>query len=105
MCENTEAADEVGDYLQQLPDFAGDKLLVIHTTALVRSPKPISISPGAPRGTSTSNESRIRCIVSVLMLREGWDVRNVSVIVTLRTSHARKRKSCRSRRLAAGCAG
>ena len=31
MCENTLAADEVGDYLRQLPDFAGDKLLVIHT--------------------------------------------------------------------------
>ena len=31
MCENTLAADEAGDYLRQLPDFAGDQLLVIHT--------------------------------------------------------------------------
>ena len=31
MCENTQAADEAGDYLRQLPDFAGDRLLVIHT--------------------------------------------------------------------------
>ncbi len=31
MCENTLAADEAGDYLRQLPDFAGDRLLVIHT--------------------------------------------------------------------------
>ena len=30
-------------------------------------------------------DSQIRCIVSVLMLREGWDVRNVCVIVTLRS--------------------
>jgi len=31
MCENTLAADTAGDYLRQLPDFAGDRLLVIHT--------------------------------------------------------------------------
>ena len=31
MCENTQAADEAGDYLRQLPDFSGDRLLVIHT--------------------------------------------------------------------------
>src|SRR5207248_1554832 len=30
-------------------------------------------------------DSPVRCIVSVLMLREGWDVRNVCVIVTLRS--------------------
>jgi type III restriction enzyme len=31
-----------------------------------------------------SNRSPYRCIVSVLMLREGWDVRNVTTIVPLR---------------------
>lgn len=31
-----------------------------------------------------SNESPYSCIVSVLMLREGWDVRNVTTIVPLR---------------------
>jgi type III restriction enzyme len=31
-----------------------------------------------------SNKSPYRCIVSVLMLREGWDVRNVTTIVPLR---------------------
>jgi type III restriction enzyme len=30
------------------------------------------------------NSSQYRCIVSVLMLREGWDVRNVTTIVPLR---------------------
>lgn len=34
-------------------------------------------------------DSNIRCIVSVLMLREGWDVRNVCVIVTLRSLTAK----------------
>jgi type III restriction enzyme len=31
-----------------------------------------------------TNESPYNCIVSVLMLREGWDVRNVTTIVPLR---------------------
>lgn len=31
-----------------------------------------------------SNKSQYLCIVSVLMLREGWDVRNVTTIVPLR---------------------
>jgi type III restriction enzyme len=31
-----------------------------------------------------SNDSPYNCIVSVLMLREGWDVRNVTTIVPLR---------------------
>ena len=35
------------------------------------------------------SDSRIRCIVSVLMLREGWDVRNVCVVVTLRSMTAK----------------
>ena len=31
-----------------------------------------------------SDTNPYRCIVSVLMLREGWDVRNVTTIVPLR---------------------
>ena len=33
---------------------------------------------------STDAESPVNCIVSVLMLREGWDVQNVTVVVGLR---------------------
>lgn len=85
MCENTEAADEVGDYLQQLPDFAGDKLLVIHTNRSGEITKAdLDLARRAARDID-GDESPVRCIVSVLMLREGWDVRNVSVIVTLRS--------------------
>ena len=89
MCENTEAADEVGDYLQQLPDFAGDKLLVIHTNRSGEITKAdLDIARRAARDID-GDESPVRCIVSVLMLREGWDVRNVSVIVTLRSLTAK----------------
>lgn len=38
-----------------------------------------------------TNASPYRCIVSVLMLREGWDVRNVTTIVPLRPLTARAR--------------
>jgi len=89
MCENTEAADEVGDYLQQLPDFAGDKLLVIHTNSSGEITKAdLDLARRAARDID-GDESPVRCIVSVLMLREGWDVRNVSVIVTLRSLTAK----------------
>jgi type III restriction enzyme len=84
MCENTLAADEAGDYLQRLPDFAGDQLLVIHTNRSGEITKDdLDIARRAARDVD-GPDSRIRCIVSVLMLREGWDVRNVCVIVTLR---------------------
>jgi type III restriction enzyme len=84
MCENTLAADEAGDYLQQLPDFAGDRLLVIHTNRSGEIAKDdLDVARRAAREVDQP-DSPIRCIVSVLMLREGWDVRNVCVIVTLR---------------------
>lgn len=89
MCENTQAADEVGDYLRQLPDFAGDKLLVIHTNRSGEVTKAdLDLARRAARDID-GDESPVRCIVSVLMLREGWDVRNVSVIVTLRSLTAK----------------
>jgi type III restriction enzyme len=89
MCENTQAADEVGDYLRQLPDFSGDKLLVIHTNRSGEITKAdLDLARRAARDID-GDESPVRCIVSVLMLREGWDVRNVSVIVTLRSLTAK----------------
>lgn len=91
MCENTLAADEAGDYLRQLPDFAGDRLLVIHTNRSGDITKDdLDLARRAARDVD-GPDSRIRCIVSVLMLREGWDVRNVCVIVTLRPLSAANR--------------
>jgi len=91
MCENTLAADEAGDYLRQLPDFAGDQLLVIHTNRSGEITKDdLDLARRAAREVDEP-DSRIRCIVSVLMLREGWDVRNVCVIVTLRALTAANR--------------
>lgn len=91
MCENTLAADEAGDYLRQLSDFSGDQLLVIHTNRSGEITKDdLDLARRAARDVDEP-DSRIRCIVSVLMLREGWDVRNVCVIVTLRPLSAANR--------------
>lgn len=91
MCENTQAADEAGDYLRRLPDFAGDRLLVIHTNRSGEITKDdLDLARNAARDVD-GPDSPIRCIVSVLMLREGWDVRNVCVIVTLRPLSAANR--------------
>jgi type III restriction enzyme len=85
MCENTLAADDAGDYLRQRSDFAGDRLLVIHTNRSGEITKAdLDVARRAAREVDGPGSS-IRCIVSVLMLREGWDVRNVCVIVTLRS--------------------
>lgn len=91
MCENTQAADEAGDYLRRLPDFAGPRLLVIHTNRSGEITKDdLDAARKAARDVD-GPDSPIRCIVSVLMLREGWDVRNVCVIVTLRPLTAANR--------------
>ncbi|MDQ3572069.1 MAG: DEAD/DEAH box helicase family protein [Actinomycetota bacterium] len=91
MCENTQAADEAGDYLRQRPEFAGDRLLVIHTNRSGEITKAdLDIARKAAREVD-GPDSNIRCIVSVLMLREGWDVRNVCVIVTLRSLTAKSK--------------
>ncbi len=86
MLNSTREADDVADYLRtKYPaEFAGDKLLVIHTNrrgdvavrdeAAVRQAAQDIDTPKSP----------INAIVSVLMLREGWDVQSVTVIVGLR---------------------
>jgi type III restriction enzyme len=91
MCENTREADRAGDYLRQMCEFADDQLLVIHTNKQGEITKAdLEIARNAAREVDQP-DSRIRCIVSVLMLREGWDVRNVCVIVTLRALSAANR--------------
>jgi type III restriction enzyme len=91
MAEDTQSADEVGDYLRLLPDFKGGKTLVIHTKKNGEiSDKELPMIRAAAREVD-SDESTINAIVSVLMLREGWDVRNVCVIVGLRSFTAASR--------------
>jgi len=86
MMNKTAEADAIGDYLRvKHPDeFGGDKTLVIHTDRKGEvSKKDLDVAREAARKVD-SDQSPINAIVSVLMLREGWDVQNVTVIVGLR---------------------
>jgi len=106
MCDNTEAADQITQRLNTDPLFEqlNGKTINLHTNLkgklkkvgrgkearyeFVEDEKAISDEDlKALRKLSReldSNASPYFCIVSVLMLREGWDVRNVTTIVPLR---------------------
>ncbi len=107
MCEDTEAADQITQRFNTDPLFEqlNGKTINLHTNLkgklkkvgrgkearheFVEDEKAISDEDlKALRQLSReldSNTSPYFCIVSVLMLREGWDVRNVTTIVPLRS--------------------
>lgn len=86
MMNKTREADEVADYLRtKYPgEFAGDKLLVIHINRQGDvSKRDLEVARKVAQEID-SGTSPINAIVSVLMLREGWDVQSVTVVVGLR---------------------
>jgi len=86
MMNSTDDADDVQDWLKtKYPeDFSGEKTQVIHTDKSGEvSKKDLDIARRAVREVDLEH-SPINAIVSVLMLREGWDVQNVTVVVGLR---------------------
>src|SRR3984885_4397771 len=86
MLNSTDEADDVAEWLRtKYPtEFGGTCTQVIHTknngeikeTDLEEARKAVR--------DVDSDDSPINAIVSVLMLREGWDVKNVTVVVGLR---------------------
>ncbi|MGB8643610.1 MAG: DEAD/DEAH box helicase family protein [Anaerolineae bacterium] len=86
MMNSTEEADDVADWLQNRypTEFGGDQLLKIHTNRSGEvAQKDLDAARRAAREVDLT-ENPIHAIVSVLMLREGWDVQNVTVVVGLR---------------------
>ncbi len=86
MMNSTDDADEVGDYLRKHypEEFGEDKLLVIHTDKKGEvSKRDLEVARRVAREVDYET-SPVNAIVSVLMLREGWDVQNVTVVVGLR---------------------
>ena len=84
-------ADDVGVRLAELypSEFGEGRTLVIHTdTKGEISKKDLDIARRASREVDEP-ESKINALVSVLMLREGWDVQNVTVVVGLRPYSAK----------------
>jgi type III restriction enzyme len=91
MMNTTAEADDVGDYLRvKYPaefgatDDGTAQLLVIHTDRSGDVSKKDLDSAREVARRVDEGESTVNAIVSVLMLREGWDVQNVTVIVGLR---------------------
>ena len=86
MAEKNVYADALGEYLWKTEEFGfkESEVLVIHTdnTGEVRKGD-IEKARQAARDIDKP-ESKIKAIVSVMMLREGWDVRNVTVVLGLR---------------------
>lgn len=92
-CPENEEADEVFEYVKSTPDLK-DKVLLIHTDSTGEIKK--ADLPKAREFAKTIDDPDPRknpyeAIVSTMMLNEGWDVRNVNVIVGLR-SYTSKRK-------------
>lgn len=93
-CPENEEADEIFSYLNSAVPDLKDKVLLIHTDSTGEVKK--SDLPKAREFAKTIDDpdpekNPYEAIVSTLMLNEGWDVRNVNVIVGLR-SYTSKRK-------------
>ena len=86
MAEKNVYADAIGEYLWKTKEFAlkEAEILVIHTDAAGEiTKKDLDMARAAARDIDSA-ESKVKAIVSVMMLREGWDVRNVTVVLGLR---------------------
>lgn len=95
MVDDTRNCDEVGAWLQKTYSEFETSVLVIHTknngeiseAASGKSKEELDRLRDAANKIDNP-ESPYKAIVSVLMLKEGWDVRNVTVIVGLRAYEA-----------------
>ena len=86
MAENTRYADAIGEYLWKTKEFGfgQTEVLVIHTDRVGNiTKKYLDMARESARDIDRA-ESKVKAIVSVIMLREGWDVRNVTVLLGLR---------------------
>ncbi len=81
---NNNEADELKDYLNALPGLKG-KILLIHTDSTGEVVKSDIEEARKFAQNIDSDANPYEIIVSTMMLNEGWDVRNVNVIVGLRS--------------------
>ncbi|MEI6277796.1 MAG: DEAD/DEAH box helicase family protein [Verrucomicrobiae bacterium] len=91
MVDDTRNCDEVGAYLEKICPELKDAVLVIHTknNGEISEAATGKNKEELEKLRKEANEidtlkSPHKAIVSVLMLKEGWDVRNVTTIVGLR---------------------
>jgi len=91
MTDDTKNCDEVAEYLENTYSELKDAVLVIHTkdngeiseSVIGKKEEELKILRKAANEIDRL-DSPYKAIVSVLMLKEGWDVKNVTTIVGLR---------------------
>lgn len=86
MCEKSAFADAIGNWLTETPQFRlkKDEVLIIHTDSTGEITKGDLEKARQAARDIDDPKNKVKVIVSVLMLREGWDVKNVSVVLGLR---------------------
>jgi len=92
MTDDTKNCDEVADYLQGNFAELKDAVLVIHTknngeiseSVTGKSKEKLDELRKQANDIDDAMKSPFKAIVSVMVLKEGWDVRNVTTIVGLR---------------------
>jgi len=86
MMNSTEEADDVADWLRKAypAEFGDGKTQIIHTDKQGNVSKKMLDEARLAVSKVDGEDNPIHAIVSVLMLREGWDVQNVTVVVGLR---------------------
>ncbi|NIA02069.1 MAG: DEAD/DEAH box helicase family protein [Nitrospirae bacterium] len=96
MTDDTRNSDEVAEYLEKTYSDLKGAVLTIHTNRSgeisenVAGKKEEELRKLREQANDIdSSESPFKVIVSVLMLKEGWDVRNVTTIVGLRAFSAK----------------
>ena len=96
MTDDTKNCDDVADYLEASYPELKDSVLVIHTNTKgeISEAKSKKKKEELELLRKQSNDidswdSPYKAIVSVLMLKEGWDVKNVTTIVGLRAYSAK----------------
>jgi type III restriction enzyme len=92
MCENVRHADDVGAFLLDQRHgfgFKENEVLVIHTKGQGEIRDSDLDELRRQSRLIDEQNSPIRVVVSVLILREGWDVRNISVVLGLRPANSK----------------
>lgn len=96
MTDDTHNCDDVAEYLDGTYPDLKDAVLVIHTKANGEISESTSgkskeeLDELRKQANSIDGmESRYKAIISVMVLKEGWDVRNVTTIVGLRAYSAK----------------
>jgi len=91
MAEKNVYADALGEYLWKTKEFGfkESEVLVIHTDSEGEITKGDLEKARAAARDIDKPENKTKAIVSVMMLREGWDVKNVTVVLGLRPFSAK----------------